>query len=70
MMFIGRLERGHRLPPSIKRLTTANDKLSALQFYLRRNFSVPLLPTQPDPLFQIRRQHIFDPFHECADSAR
>ena len=21
-------------------------------------------------LFQIRRQHIFDPFHECADSAR
>ena len=21
-------------------------------------------------LFQIRRQHTFDPFHECADSAR
>ena len=21
-------------------------------------------------LFQIRRQHIFDPFHECADPAR
>ena len=21
-------------------------------------------------LFQIRREHIFDPFHECADSAR
>ena len=21
-------------------------------------------------LFQIRRQHIFDPFHECANSAR
>jgi hypothetical protein len=21
-------------------------------------------------LFEIRRQHIFDPFHECADSAR
>jgi hypothetical protein len=21
-------------------------------------------------LFQIRRQHIFDPFHECADAAR
>jgi hypothetical protein len=21
-------------------------------------------------LFQIRRQHSFDPFHECADSAR
>ena len=21
-------------------------------------------------LFQIRRQHIFDPFHECADTAR
>jgi hypothetical protein len=21
-------------------------------------------------LFQIRRQHIFDPFHECADLAR
>ena len=21
-------------------------------------------------LFQMRRQHIFDPFHECADSAR
>ena len=21
-------------------------------------------------LFQIRRQHIFDPFYECADSAR
>ena len=21
-------------------------------------------------LFQIRRQHLFDPFHECADSAR
>ena len=21
-------------------------------------------------LFQIRRQHIFDPFHECTDSAR
>ena len=21
-------------------------------------------------LFQIRRQHIFDPFHECADSTR
>jgi hypothetical protein len=31
-------------------------------------------PTAPDEdvrlLFQIRRQHIFDPFHECADSAR
>ena len=21
-------------------------------------------------LFQMRRQHLFDPFHECADSAR
>jgi hypothetical protein len=21
-------------------------------------------------LFDIRREHIFDPFHECADSAR
>jgi hypothetical protein len=24
----------------------------------------------PVSLFQIRRQHIFDPFHEGADSAR
>jgi len=36
----------------------------------RHNFrmliSMPMLVL----LFEIRRQHIFDPFHECADSAR
>jgi hypothetical protein len=31
---------------------------------------VPLKPKMFVSLFQIRRQHIFDPFHESADSAR
>jgi len=30
------------------------------------NFGTKMLVS----LFQIRRQHIFDPFHECADPAR
>jgi hypothetical protein len=30
-----------------------------------------LVELEPDvSLFHIRRQHIFDPFHECADAAR
>ena len=33
-------------------------------------FNLLLCGASAVSLFQIRRQHIFDPFHECADSAR
>jgi hypothetical protein len=37
-------------------------RLMAVDFGVRRKMFVSL--------FQIRRQNIFDPFHECTDSAR